>query len=724
MVNFSNEQPLVIRASAGTGKTYRLSLEFINLLLKYRVDFDEILVITFTRKATAEIRERIFTQLYEIINNTKAGKELKENVSQNINPEITFSDEEINFLKSVYNKMITNKSAVKVSTIDSFINTIFSGVIAPYHNITDFSIDNKINEEILPEIYEHILQDNNLEKYENIFLQTKRRNLDQFKNLILSMIENRWLFEFTDLSSFQNLDLDSLKTDAFNKYKETLHEMLELLQTVIIGYEKPAEIKDLLQKDFASALENYFDFSELKQENLQDSFYDILIGSNFISNHYKLLLQDKNIWNGNRIRNNDLKNLFHIMQSELSEYLYFEKALTEQFNIISLAADIVQIYDKIKFRDKIFTHSDISYYTFKFLYDPELSIIEKGNVLNIFYEQLSYNSRFVLIDEFQDTSILQWSIFYPMLKEITSGIGQKEYGEIIVVGDEKQAIYGWRGGERKLLTAFENIINEKVKYNALTTSYRSKPILMNWLNKLFKSDMLTSVLNWDYKKIDCFKPDGGFVQVDFCNRTEDDYKLEQSEIYQKYILQNVKPHLDNSKIDPANTAIIMRTNKELAMMAQILEETGIDFTLEMSGSLFQHKAIKPILFVLNFLVYDDIMELIKFLRSDLVLINPVDLRHIINVYHSSESIDDFLQNCKNNSSLEKLYILKHLKSSIPVLIKHILVQFGITQIFASEIDLKNLQRFLEVSAEFERSNHEHTTDLSGFLQYESTAETK
>ena len=69
-------KPLLIRASAGTGKTYRLSLEFINLLLKYRIDFEEILVITFTRKATAEIRERIFEHLHNIVHNTNEGKEI------------------------------------------------------------------------------------------------------------------------------------------------------------------------------------------------------------------------------------------------------------------------------------------------------------------------------------------------------------------------------------------------------------------------------------------------------------------------------------------------------------------------------------------------------------------------------------------------------------------------------------------------------------------------
>ena len=149
-------KPLVIRASAGTGKTYRLSLEFINLLLKYRISFEEILVITFTKKATAEIRERIFLQLKEIVEGTAEGIELKKNIQQTINPDIIFNKEEMSFLRTVYQQMITNKSSVKISTIDSFVNTVFSGIIAPFHNITEFSIDNKINTEILPEIYDNM----------------------------------------------------------------------------------------------------------------------------------------------------------------------------------------------------------------------------------------------------------------------------------------------------------------------------------------------------------------------------------------------------------------------------------------------------------------------------------------------------------------------------------------------------------------------------------------
>jgi ATP-dependent exoDNAse (exonuclease V) beta subunit len=711
-------KPLVIRASAGTGKTYRLSLEFINLLLKYRINFDEILVITFTKKATAEIRERIFLQLHEIANDTAIGIELKHSIQQNINSEIQFNDEEMIFLQTVYHNMITNKSAVKISTIDSFVNTIFSGIIAPFHNITEFQIDNKINSEILPEIYEAILKDEKLKNYENIFFQAKRRNLDQFQQLITGIIENRWLFEFVDLSDLQNMDIETERDKAFQKYKSELSLFLDLLNREII--KKDAPVISLLQINFLETLSSHIDLSILEVTEFSERMFSILTNPDFLDENFKLILDDKNLWNGSKIRNKDLKDFYARLQDSLADFLFFDKALIEQLNIISLSADILQAYDEIKFRDKIFTHSDISYYTFRFLYDPQLSIVDKGNVLNVFYEQLSYKTRFVLIDEFQDTSILQWSIFKPMLKEITSGIGQKDYGNVIVVGDEKQAIYGWRGGERKLLTDIELILNEPVEYDTLSTSYRSKPILMDWLNKLFKSNFLNFVEDWDYTEIDCARTEGGFVQVDLRNAEVVDGiqgKLNKAEIYLEFIEQNLLPNLEDKKINPADSAILMRKNKELEIMAQVLDEAGIDYTLEMSGSLFQHKAIKPVLFILKFLVYEDFMELVKFLRSDLVLMNPTDLKTMINQFKNSKDLDDFLQNCDLHPCLNTLYKLKHHSDSLLNLIKTVLEEFGFSQVFSSEIERKNLQRFLEVAAEFERSNHEYTTNTFGFLQY-------
>ncbi|MCF7858989.1 MAG: UvrD-helicase domain-containing protein [Candidatus Cloacimonetes bacterium] len=712
---------ILIRASAGTGKTYRLSLEYINLLLQYRVDFEEILVITFTKKATAEIRERIFKQLKEIVTDSPHGKEIKANIQTKINPKLKFNSEEIKYLKSVYQKMLTSKSTVRINTIDSFVNTIFQGIIAPFHNITDYRIDDTINVEILPEIYESILKKDKLDSYKNIFLQAKNRNLQNFQNLLNNIIENRWFFDFIDLSVFKKIDLEAEKSKTFKEYQSELKEFLNLLQSEIIAKtvktDKKVELLTLLQKGFQETISSYLDFSKLTPAKVVDEFFALFSNEDFIDDNFKQILEDKNLWNGRRLANKELKDKYENLKKSLANYLYYAKAFMEQINIMLLASEVLLTYDEIKFRDRIFTHSDISYYTYKYLYDSNFSIVDKDNVLNLFYEQLSFSTRFVLIDEFQDTSILQWKIIFPMLKEITSGIGQKDYGMVIVVGDEKQAIYGWRGGERRLLNDFKKIFSNSVKCDSLTTSYRSKPILMNFLNRVFGAEPLKDIGYWDYSEIISDKKEGGFVQVDFRNATEEDERVKKVDIYRDFVCNKMQVLLTENKINPADTAIIMRKNDELYKMSVALDEAGIDYTLESSGSLFDHPAIKPVLFILKFLVYEDFLELIKFLRSDLVLMDTADLQTVIANYHESANLDDFLQQDDLHPYLKILFKLKYNNDSLLYLIKLILEEFGFKQVFGTDIELKNLQRFLEVAAAFESSDLEFTKDVEGFLHY-------
>lgn len=707
-------KPHVIRASAGTGKTYRLSLEFINLMLKYRIDFEEIVVITFTKKATAEIRERIFTQLKNITCGNEEGKQIISNFRKTINNDIKFTEDELTFLNKIYQKMLINKSSVHISTIDSFINTIFSGIIAPYHNISDFKIDNNINSEILPEIYDHILTGNRIGIFSDIFIQTKRRNLKSFERFILEVIEKRWLFEFIDLSDFDENTINTEKDRSWLKFETELRNFLQLLQDEIL--QKGEAPSKLFNKDFKKSLASVTKKLDSSPQDVSTILFDLLSSSEYIENHSNIILSDRNIWNGQKIRNKELKVLHSHLREAFAEYIYWDKALTEQFNLISLASNIFEIYDKIKFRDKVFTHTDISYYTFKFLYDENLSIIDQGNILNLFYEQLSYNTRFVLIDEFQDTSILQWYILKPMLKEIISGMGQKDYGNVIVVGDEKQAIYGWRGGERRLLQEFDKLINSEIKQSPLKTSYRSKPQMVDFINKIFNKENFNHLPDWQYENINSDFDEGGFVQVYFRNR----YKVEtiqdtlsRSQIYQEFIDKVLKVQMEKEVIHPADTAILMRKNDELESMAELLDENQIEYTLESSGSLFEYHAVKPIIFILNFLAYDDILELIKFLRSDLILMHPKELEEIIDKYNDRDNMISFL----NSSDLLKKLLIVIDQTSIRAMIKTILEEFGFTHIFSSEIELKNIFRFLEVSSEFEKDIHEYNKNVPGFLKY-------
>ncbi|WP_297407988.1 UvrD-helicase domain-containing protein, partial [uncultured Cetobacterium sp.] len=143
---------IILKASAGTGKTYRLSLEYLATLLKGE-SYKDILVMTFTKKATSEIQERVILFLEEIYKNPNSDlyKNLKE-----LYPNLDLSRENI---KNVYYEVLDNRDRLKISTIDGFINNIFKSVIAPFLNIYSYEIiDDRDNLEIFLKCFEKIVQ--------------------------------------------------------------------------------------------------------------------------------------------------------------------------------------------------------------------------------------------------------------------------------------------------------------------------------------------------------------------------------------------------------------------------------------------------------------------------------------------------------------------------------------------------------------------------------------
>jgi len=722
----------VINASAGTGKTYRLSLEFINLLLSYRevMTFDEILVITFTKKATAEIRERIFSHLQNIVEQTEDGVELFANL-QTINRDLRADDETLTYLREVYEAMLTDKQSLKVSTIDSFTNTVFNGLIAPYYNISDYSVDPHINDDYLPELFDAVLSEHN--DLELIFREVKGRNLKSYENLIKTILQYRWVFHFRQQmeAPLELPEPELLFQDFVFKYNQALKLFHKYLTKYDVTLEKGWG--KILKKDFLKIMGSGLNSVEC----FADDCLAGISNEKFIVENYSFFLKGEGFWNGvshlRKKADTDLKlEILEILESaseSLAAYLFVVKVLPEQQVLESLANRLFAKYDEIKFRDKIFTYDDISYYTYRYLYDPEISIIDDQNVLNLFYEQLSYNVRFTLIDEFQDTSVLQWNILLPIISEITSGVGQKPYGGVIIVGDEKQSIYGWRGGERDLLLKAPQFIEMEEEAEILSTSYRTKLDLMNFINQVFMSDELHSSLlirgiDWPYGEVAVpASITGGYVQLDLHNRGKvkdiRDQKLEKSDVYRQYIENVIVPMWRSGELNPASTAVLARKNSDLDSFAHLLEEYEIDYVLESSASLLQHKAIKPILSLLNYLIYDDPYEFIRFLRSDLVLLESKILKSMLIDLSELSNRKQFFEKWVENSFLKRVIKISEevKKKNISELLKLCLEEFRVSDIFSHELDLKNLHHFLEIAAEFEAKNQDYSAGLSGFLSY-------
>ena len=180
---------LILKASAGTGKTYRLSLEYVASLCCGN-DFKDILVMTFTKKATAEIKDRILKFLKQLKENGKEAKELRENILK-LYPEIDFNQSKI---EKIYEEVVQNRDKLRIYTIDAFTNLIFKKAIAPYLKIYSYEIiDEEENKKTIFKILDKLFTiKEDFAKFKEFLKDNTERDIDNYIDLIDKLLSHRW----------------------------------------------------------------------------------------------------------------------------------------------------------------------------------------------------------------------------------------------------------------------------------------------------------------------------------------------------------------------------------------------------------------------------------------------------------------------------------------------------------------------------------------------------
>lgn len=734
----------VIRASAGTGKTYRLSLEYIGLLLQYRkygLHFSEILVITFTKKATAEIRTRIFDQIRDILHGGKEGVELRQNIESYFH--IKIDSPELTALNEIYIDMLTNKHLVHISTIDSFTNSIFKTIIAPYLGITDYTVQPNISDDVKDELYRTILHDEARPAAFRSFLErAELKTIHEYEFFIESILRQRWLFQLIKASTHERpfSTWPERANDFLQDFQKHFRAFIREFQDYITTEHATKTAKEVLNADYYNLLRKAVSIPHL--DDIATAFDHIIDNGERLKKHYMLLLdQDKNIWNGSRLlrkqSETSLKEHFYeLLQSarqSLADYLFATLCLAEETDLFQIIDAVLDNYDELTFRDKLFTHDDISYYTFKYLYDPALSLIDDGCVSNFFYEILSTKTRFLLIDEFQDTSIIQYKIMMPIIREVISGTGIKEYGGVIIVGDEKQSIYGWRGGERDLLLTMPVVLQETEELT-LDISYRSDENIVSFVNAIFQDNSLHDKLlgqgiAWPAPPIRAFKTNAaGYIELFLRNTAHSPNSSNNiatnEEAIREFLTATLNSPMFKKQLTSGKTAILARRNADLDIFAAVLDELDIPYMLESANSILDHRAVKPVYLFLQFFVYGDFYDLLRFLRSDVVLLDAEHLKELLLAYRDSPAekwdIAMLLQNCPDMPLVQKTLAFRNslTQEMEPFdIVQKIFEEFNITGHFPLESDLKNVHYFLRLISEFQLSNHDYVTSLPGFLDY-------
>lgn len=399
------ERFLALEASAGSGKTFYLAIRYISLLF-LGAKIEEIICLTFTNKATIEMKERIESIIENLNKNSIEFKEIKKMTG--------LSDKYL--LENIENLKSLNKhSFKKIMTIDSFIGKLLKNYAKDLNLNSNFNIGLTHPEN---EISNFLFQIENLKEYKYFSFIKEELNIqdEEFYELFLYLYSH-------------DFELEIIK----EKYQE-------------------------------------FDF---------DEFYQL---KEYIESN-KLLNDDEMKYKYFRIKE------ILVIKSLFSLYEIFKTTTLEN-----------------KIENNLLSFNDISHLTYNFI---------KDNNKDILYFRCNH----LLIDEFQDTGIVQYKILEPFIEDIL----KSEDGTFFYVGDIKQSIYGFRGSNPKL---FHFLYRDKdLKLEFLKNNYRSSSNIVHFVNdiskKIFKNyKEQKAIKGWNESKIKTITFDNSTLELELKNNIE------------------------------------------------------------------------------------------------------------------------------------------------------------------------------------------------------------
>lgn len=619
---------IILKASAGTGKTYRLSLEFIANLIR-GVNYKNIVVMTFTKKATAEIKERIYDFLHQIAFDEGNGAELEKNLKEIYK----FDDLNKKELQNIYFEMIRNKEDIRISTIDGFTNKIFKNAIAPYFNIYNYETLDEETDEFYSKILIKIIENkDNFEDFKFIFDEKKeKKNIKRYMEIIKEVLDMRPKFVLT-----KGFKMSEVKKVSY-KFIDELDGIFEKIEEV--ANKKNKNVTDVLTKAFYNIYGKYSDLSKDESKNENQKMKEKL---ELIVPEIDLFFEKK-LWNGtqtkgekNKDDREELETKSQELKEKLSEYVFIEKVLPLDKKLKNIAQTIFDIAKKIKISSKRLTHNDILVYTYEFIFNKDLKFVENDRVTEEFLELIGGKIDTIMIDEFQDTSILQWKILKLLMNTSEN---------IICVGDEKQSIYNWRGGEKELFEKLETMIEGNVQN--LDKSYRSYKAIIENVNKIFNG----YDTKWNYV-------DSGYRDDEEYRKGYFGYFIRNTEEKTPKIYTKIVEMIENGQVkNLGKSAIICRTNSHLKEIAELLNEAKIPYTLESKTTILEYKPIVPMYQLIKFFAFGNFKYLLEFMRSDLIgglnshvkylLENKNEIMRFINGYQKIESSKEDNKKQKN-----------------------------------------------------------------------------
>lgn len=734
----------IYSSSAGSGKTYTLTREYLKLALG-QVDphyFRHILAITFTNDAANEMKERILGTLRAFaFPDLMQEKELKraKGLLTEIATELGEKEEIISRrAEKVFHKIIYNYTDFAISTIDKFVNKVVSAFTKeleiPYNYEVDLETDQLLQNAV-----------------DRVIDKVGRESKENLSDFLVEWVSNK-----TREGKNWNRVSDELAEFAKQLMNENAYPYIDQLKALSISdyqilYDQMTGFMESVEQEINNTARKAYDL--IQKKKVEDQFWggsrgsvsvyfnkhreEAQIEKAFLNVNYIVKALEEDIWYTSKKPiaeideiKDDLKKAIlkieQIKEEKIAIYALVEAVLKNIFKM-ALVQEIDTELQEVKRENNTIHISDTN---------KKIAEIVSTEPVPYIYERVGEKYNHILIDEFQDTSVLQWQNLLPMIE---NNLAEAHFN--LIVGDAKQAIYRWRGGEmEQLVYLYKNMVESLVKIAGDPSPFleeRYENILRNhWPAELgynfrsfkeiieFNNDFFSSLVNEsDFgQKNSLFRliydqtavqqipekhQQGGKVEIRF---------IQKGSNYQVNMLQetlDLVRELMEEGVAPGEIAILVRSNKNGKELANFLKENQVKVISQDSLLLSSDEKVRFLLaFLKVFHKPDD-----KLAKSEALYLfykvvkNEIPPPWLLN--EISEIINQPLSAFYEKISSEgyKVNFSRFQELSIYELSEKLI---GIFHLLDNQNRLEYIFRFLDILLQF---NLQKNSTLSDFLEY-------
>ncbi|NOX64727.1 MAG: UvrD-helicase domain-containing protein, partial [Chlorobi bacterium] len=678
------EKHISLTANAGSGKTFVLARRFLAILLEKDITLDNVVAITFTEKAAAELYKKI-------------ADELESRIKENGN------DKVIRKLEKIRRQLVS----AKISTIHSFCTDLLKEFSPEAGIDANFSpIDNRLSDELITTTIEELISDlmrNESELFDDLKSMIRLFGSRVFVSKHLkSLIARRSIVKklYTEIYSRGEDEISAYFNETFLEYFHkifgdeiiSIFDRIEQINNVVLQTSKNTDLAEAIKQSLEIRIGN-------------DTFQKILK----LNQLFEMMLTNGKIRTRGYLNKNQREEYISVVKAiesfaeEFKVFDFNENYKNSEKQLAKAGLSIMNLWSEAlrRYEDK---KHQLRYLDFEDLLLVTQDLLKRKDVI----EYLSRRYQYFMIDEYQDTNETQYNIFIPILDYL-------KRGNLFIVGDEKQSIYMFRGADLEIFKKTQDDIKKAADDESLLElphSFRLSPELTLFTNKLFsrlfeKPNLLYNEV--EYNELICAKSSSNKSEVGFLISEKDDASDSESELIAEKILELTQ----KDEVELKDIAILSRKRKSFTEVEKALIKYKIPYLIYGGKGFFQRQEI-----------YDDVFNYLSFLanpNNDAALIGV--LRSPFYTLSDTELFELSLE--REESYFEKLKLLsntkqelrnvyaqlnKHLQLArtmqISMLIREILMDTGYWAVMSSKNNslqyISNIEKLITAANDFSK----------------------